>query len=233
MPIGIGAATLGSGIIGGITSLLGGASSARGIKAQNAANLKIAREQMAFQERMSSTAYQRSATDLQAAGLNRILALGKPASTPAGATARMENVNAPKGLAIKEAGAMAMTTARQMAEIENIKANTEFTNEKKAVIGGAAELGSGLGTAARWVKENIRPSDTINADYGNMWKEFKKSVIAHYEEGGVGLGTAKSISDAIAEAKESFDAYWREKKYRKKDKTGIINIGKVTPRKGT
>jgi len=60
-------------------------------KKANRDNKKIAREQMSFQERMSSTSHQREMADLRAAGLNpNLSAGGSGSSSPSGASATMQ-----------------------------------------------------------------------------------------------------------------------------------------------
>jgi len=116
-------------LISAAGSLFGGLLADKGQRQANKQNLKIAREQMAFQERMSSTAYQRSAKDLTAAGLNRILALGSPASSPSGALATMQSETAGKADALKT-GTSSALQARIAAQQFNIaKAQTGNINQ--------------------------------------------------------------------------------------------------------
>ncbi|AXL14419.1 DNA pilot protein [Microviridae sp.] len=138
------ASLIGAGITSA-TDLIGGLFGRKGQKQANRQNIQFAREQMAFQERMSNTAYQRAAKDLEMAGLNRILALGKPASTPSGQTATMQNPNAALAANLKGTGAAAIHSAHQMAAIENIRANTRKTNAQTDAIAPAAEAGEQIG----------------------------------------------------------------------------------------
>jgi len=107
-------------LIGGGLSFLGGLSS-------NKTSKKMAREQMAFQERMSNTAYQRSMADMRKAGLNPMLAYQKGgASTPSGAQPNIRNPleGAPQAASAYVAAKMAS------ANIKNVEANTALTQEK-------------------------------------------------------------------------------------------------------
>lgn len=125
---------------------------------------KQAQQQMAFQERMSSTAHQREVTDLKAAGLNPVLSANNGASSPVGA---MANITMPEQ-SPEEKGIGAFNASRMLnAQIKNINSLNDL--QDKQANNAVAQTAKTLADTdvQQYYLENIQPVEKAIADANN------------------------------------------------------------------
>lgn len=125
MPIG---PALGAALATGAADFLGGVFTNQGNARQAALNRR-------FQERMSSTAVQRAVKDYEAAGLNPALAYDRPASSPGGSQAQLEN---PVSKAVSSGQAAAL--AKSQLEVNRASEEKMAADTAKTRVEGANAL---------------------------------------------------------------------------------------------
>ena len=169
---------LGSAAIGGGLSYMGQSSA-------NRANAAAADKQMAFQERMDNTKYQRSVKDLEAAGLNPMMAYGNmSAGSPSGALGvGAQNTMSGFGQAISNVKPSEL--AKRGVETENLREQNQLINATTAKEAATAK------NLEQQTKTNA-VQELVNAEQLNVQKAQARASNAAAARD---LAQAKSIID--------------------------------------
>ena len=154
-----------------LPALLTAGASLLGSHLRNKEAKKASARQMAFQEDMSNTSYQRGMEDMRKAGLNPILA-GKlgGASTPTGSTYNPENIT-------QNATNAFLQTMQTQANVEQTEAQTAKIMAETDVIKNTSGsfIGRNIDFAKKEVQKQVSSAKESNL-LNNVIDKFKESL---------------------------------------------------------
>lgn len=208
--------------IGALGTAASGYAGYRGQQLTNASNAQMAQQQMDFQQQMSNTSYQRGTADMQAAGLNPMLAYSQGgASTPGGSTAVMGNE-------LGQGMSSALQSAQAITAIENTRSTTDFNRAQTAnALASAEKIQEEIGATSasaeytRDLARNVRaglPGTEAESRYKEAsWRDRAKGTRAsasladyelagarnrsQYQESWVGRNISPFLHDALQGAR--------------------------------
>lgn len=188
-------------VIGDIAgALIGGSAAAKAQKRANETNVALQRENQAWEERMSSTSWQRGVQDMEKAGINPMLAISQGgASTPGSSAATVQSTGeqwSDIGKHVGSAAGIALQRKMMQKQLEQLDANIQ-----KTLSEGEAVRATIPGLNAESAAKSTSTRDIMEAQARKLQEEIK-SILKDQELKDLDIKQKQELLPLLVQAQE-------------------------------